>query len=154
MEGRDGVSTPNDQLVEDLLALWRVLRQTSHPVRRGEITPQQFWLLRHLRRQGPMSIGELAEVLSISPSSATIACKRLEKAGLLTRERQSDDERVVQVALTPEGHEQVLSWRQRYRDTMSHLLAPLDQDEREQLRRLIEEMLAAADAVGAGQRAE
>ncbi len=70
------------------------------------------------------------------------------------RQRQSDDERVVQVALTPEGVEQVLSWRQRYRDTMAHLLAPLTPEERDQLRHLIEEMLAAANAVEAGQSAE
>ncbi|HLI50695.1 MAG TPA: MarR family transcriptional regulator [Thermomicrobiaceae bacterium] len=135
---------PSDQLVEDLLALWRVLRQASHPVRRGEITHQQFWLLRHLRREGPLSIGELAELLGISPSSATIACKRLEKAQLLTRQRLIEDERVVQVELTPLGVETVESWRQRYRDTLSGLLAPLDEHEREELQGLLERVMDAA----------
>lgn len=135
---------PSDQLVEDLLALWRVLRQASHPVRRGEITHQQFWLLRHLRREGPLSIGELAELLGISPSSATIACKRLEKAQLLTRQRLVEDERVVQVELTPLGVETVESWRQRYRDTLAGLLKPLDEHEREQLQFLLERVMDAA----------
>lgn len=138
---------PTDQLVEDVLALWRVLRQTSHPVRRGEITPQQFWLLRHLRREGPLSIGELADLLGISPSSATIACKRLEKVGLVTRQRQSDDERVVQVELTPLGVEQVDMWRHRYRETLSGLLTPLDPDERVQLQHLLERVLTNVNAV-------
>lgn len=138
---------PNDRLVEDFLALWRVLRQTSHPVRRGEITPQQFWLLRHLHQSGPVSIGDLADSLGISPSSATIACKRLEKIGLITRQRQSDDERVVQVGLTGRGVEQVESWRRRYRETLAELLAPLDEDEREELRHLIERILVAAGAI-------
>lgn len=144
---------PSDQLVEDLLALWRVLRQTSHPVRRGEITPQQFWLLRHLRNRGPMSIGELADLLGISPSSATIACKRLEKAGLLTRQRQSDDERVVQVELTPQGVEQVDTWRLRYRETLAGLLTPLDPEERTQLQELLERVLGnVSTAATSGER--
>lgn len=135
---------PADQLVEDFLTLWRLLRQTSHPVRRGEITPQQFWLMRHLRNDGPLSIGELAEALGISPSSATIACKRLEKVGLVSRRRQVDDERVVLVELTAHGIEQVESWRVRYRETLSDLLSPLSDAEREELRRLLEQVLAAA----------
>src|SRR2546421_3032390 len=92
-----------DRLVEDLLALWRLLRASTHPVRRAEITPEQYWLLRLLHRKGPMSISELAEVLGVTGSSITTACKRLEKAGLVKRERQGDgcDERVVLVVLTP-----------------------------------------------------
>ena len=63
-----------------------------------KITPEQYWLLRLLRKRGTLSIGEVAEALGVTGSSATTACKRLEKAGLLTRERQSDDERMVCVS--------------------------------------------------------
>src|SRR6478672_615554 len=90
----------SETLVEDLLALWRELRQATHPVRRGDITPEQFWLLRHLRQNGPSSIGELADALGVTQSSATTACQRLEKAGFATRTRAADDERVVRVTLT------------------------------------------------------
>src|SRR5579871_5365452 len=96
-----------DRLVEDLLALWRLLRINTHPVRRGEITPEQYWLLKLLNRKTELSIGELAEALGVTGSSVTTACKRLEKAGLLKRTRQVDgqDERVVLVTLTPLGHQ-------------------------------------------------
>jgi DNA-binding MarR family transcriptional regulator len=130
-----------DRLVDDLLALYHTIRRASHPVHRAEITPEQYWLLRLLRRRGTLSIGEVAEALGVTGSSATTACKRLEKAGLLTRERQSDDERMVCVVLTEQGHEQIEVWQQQRRAFLLQLLAPLDQQDQAELQRLLELML-------------
>jgi MarR family transcriptional regulator, organic hydroperoxide resistance regulator len=135
-----------ERLVEDLLTLWRLLRNLSSPVRRAEMTPEQYWLLRLLNRSGPLNISELANELGIAISSATVSCKRLEKAGLLTRERQSDDERVVRVALTAKGLAQIDAWRQRKREVLTHWLSVLDAQEQKTLQSLIERVLEAADA--------
>ena len=132
-----------DRLVEDLLALWRLLRVNTHPVRRGEITPEQYWLLKLLNKRGELSIGELAEALGLTGSSVTTACKRLEKAGLLRRTRQADgqDERVVLATLTTQGREQLESWQQERRTALTHMLAPLTHEEQAELQRLIERIL-------------
>jgi DNA-binding MarR family transcriptional regulator len=132
-----------DRLVEDLLALWRLLRVNTHPVRRGEITPEQYWLLKLLNKSGEMSIGELAEALGLTGSSVTTACKRLEKAGMLRRERQSDgqDERVVLVSLTSQGRDQIEAWQQERRVALTQMLAPLTASEQNELQRLIERIL-------------
>ena len=135
-----------ERLVEDLLTLWRLLRNLSSPVRRAEMTPEQYWLLRLLNRTGPLNISELANELGIAISSATVSCKRLEKAGLLTRERQSNDERVVRVALTAKGLAQIDAWRQRKREALTHWLSVLDAQEQKTLQGLIERVLDAADA--------
>lgn len=142
----------SDQLVEDLLLLWRVLRRVSHPVRQGEITPQQYWLLHQLWRKGPLSIGDLADAVGVSQSAATTACKRLEKAGLVTRQRQTSDERVVLVELTGHGREQFEIWRRRQREALAHLLAPLSEADRQELQRLVEQVLAMAGAEAATPR--
>jgi DNA-binding MarR family transcriptional regulator len=134
-----------EQLAEDLLTLWRLLRNLSHPVRRAEMTPEQYWLLRLLNRAGSLSVGELANELGIAISSATVSCKRLEKAGLLTRERQADDERVVRVALTQQGLARIDAWRQRKREALTHMLSVLDQHEQQVLQSMIERVLEAAD---------
>lgn len=140
-----------EKLAEDLLMLWRILRGLSHPVRRAEMTPEQYWLLRILNRAGSLSISELATELGITTSSATIACKRLEKLGLLTRERQAEDERVVQVALTEQGLAQIDAWRQRKRESLTGLLSVLDQHEQQELQTLIERVLKAAGALSSGE---
>ena len=133
-------------LAEELLTLWRILRGLSHPVRRAEITPEQYWLLRLLSRTGPLSIGELANQLGITASSATAACKRLEKALLLTRERQVDDERIVRVALTEQGNAQILIWHERKRQALAEMLSVLDPHEQEQFQQMLERVLEAAGA--------
>ena len=132
-----------DRLVEDLLALWRLLRVNTHPVRRGEITPEQYWLLKLLNKRGEMSIGELAEALGLTGSSVTTACKRLEKAGMLRRARQADgqDERIVLVSLTTQGREQLEAWQQERRAALVQMLAPLSVSEQNELQRLIERIL-------------
>jgi DNA-binding MarR family transcriptional regulator len=135
-----------EQLAEDLLALWRLLRNLSHPVRRAEMTPEQYWLLRLLNQAGSLSISEVANELGIAISSATISCKRLEKAGLLTRERQLHDERVVLVALTGKGLAQIDAWRQRKREALTRMLNVLDSQEQQALQSMIERVLEGADA--------
>ena len=134
----------SEHLVDDMLALYHLIRRASHPVHRAEMTPEQYWLLRLLRRRGALSIGELAEVLGVTGSSITTACKRLEKAGLVMRERQSDDERMVRVVLTEQGNAQVEIWQEQRRVLLTHLLSPLSQHEQETLQRLLERILEGA----------
>ncbi|HLI08589.1 MAG TPA: MarR family transcriptional regulator [Ktedonobacteraceae bacterium] len=134
-----------ERLVDDVLSLYHLIRRLTHPISRGEMTPEQYWLLRILRKRGPLSIGELAEALDVTGSSATTACKRLEKVGLVTRERQSDDERMVRVMLTEQGNAKVESWQQRRRELLTHLLAPLDEEEQAMLQHLLERVLETAE---------
>lgn len=137
-----------ERLVEDLLSLLRLVRRASHPVRRGEMTPEQYWLLRIVNRRGPISIGELAELLGITASSTTTACKRLEQMALLQRQRQSDDERVVLVALTPAGLARVEQWHQRQRELLAQLVAVLEPGEQDQMQQLLARILDAAGERG------
>lgn len=134
-----------DHLVDDILAVYQLIRRTSHPIHREEITPEQYWLLRLLRRKGALSISELAEALGVTGSSVTTACKRLEKAGLVTRERQQDDERMVRVMLTSQGHEHVEAWHMRRREIVEQWLVGLDTQEQVMLQHLLERLLEAAD---------
>lgn len=134
----------SERLVEDLLSFSRLLR----PMRSSGMTPQQYWLMRHLRQAGPMSIGELARALGVTTGSATVACKRLEKIGWLTRERQSEDERVVQVSLTQHGLDQIDVLRRQKREKLAELLSVLDQREQEELHCMIERLLDAAEEQG------
>ncbi len=136
----------SERLVESLLSLARLLR----PGRDSGMTPQQYWLLRQLRRDGRLSISELAQALGITVGSVTVACKRLEKAGLLTRIRQLEDERIVQVALTEAGEAQIDELRQRKRDALTALLHVLDEQEQAVLCAMVVRLLDAAEVQGLG----
>lgn len=133
-----------ENLAEALLSLGRIVR----PGRRADMTPQQYWLLRHLQHHGPTSISALANALGITAGSATVACQRLEKAAFVTRARQAHDERVVQVALTEQGQALIDAWRTQRREALTQLLRVLDEGEQEELHGLIQRLLAAAEAQG------
>lgn len=133
----------DDRLVEALLQLSRLIRRATHPVRRSEITPEQYWLLKRVNRVGPISVGRLSQELGLTSASVTVACKRLEKAGLVRRERQPEsvDERVVLVSLTTRGLEQLEAWQDERRVFLSGLLARLSDRERQQFLHLLERVL-------------
>ncbi len=135
-----------DQLLDGLFAIWRLMRRAISLNQPSTLTLEQFWLLRQLWRQGPMTIGELAATLGITPGSATLACKRLEKDGHVTRDRQAHDERVVQVALTPGANEILEAWLAHRREVFSRFLEHFEPREEAVLMRMIERVLEIASS--------
>jgi DNA-binding MarR family transcriptional regulator len=135
-----------DHLLDGLFAVWRVMRRAISKNQQSMLTLEQFWLLHQLRQNGPMSIGELATVLGITPGSVTIACKRLEKDGHLTRDRQAHDERIVHVALTPEAHKILEVWIAHRREVFAQFLKRLEPHEQENLMLMIERVLEVASS--------
>jgi MarR family transcriptional regulator, organic hydroperoxide resistance regulator len=133
-----------DQLLDGLFAIWRLMRRAISTNQHSTLTLEQFWLLRQLWQQGPMTVGELATALGITPGSVTIACKRLEKDGRVTRDRQAQDERVVRVALTPEANEILEVWLARRREVFARFLEHMGPDEQLDLIRMIERVLEVA----------
>lgn len=63
------------------------------------------FLLFLVRETPGITPAQLAKRMDIAPASATISLKRLEAAGLLRREPDPNDGRVVHVTLTPAGEE-------------------------------------------------
>ncbi|MER8622247.1 MarR family transcriptional regulator [Mesorhizobium sp. M1143] len=67
------------------------------------ITYPQYLVLNALAEAGGMSVGSIAHRLALESSTITPLVKRMEQAGLVTRQRSQTDERQVQVDLTPAG---------------------------------------------------
>jgi MarR family 2-MHQ and catechol resistance regulon transcriptional repressor len=75
----------------------------------GDLTPRQFGVLESLYHLGPLRQGEISARLSKSAGNITLVVDNLVKAGLVRRERDSDDRRVVVVSLTKAGREKIRS---------------------------------------------
>lgn len=67
------------------------------------ITYPQYLVLSVLGEDDGMTIGAIAGRLALESSTVTPPVKRLEQAGLVTRQRSQVDERQVQVRLTQAG---------------------------------------------------
>ncbi|NPV28801.1 MAG: MarR family transcriptional regulator [Firmicutes bacterium] len=130
-----------ERLVNAFWQFWQQWRQAAHPVRKGKITPEQYWLLKRLKRTGPANVSDLAEGLGITNSSVTAATKRLEKMGLVARRRKIEDERVVEVSLTEAGQAVLEQWASEKRQAMAALLAPLSLEDRALLLELLKKLL-------------
>lgn len=74
-------------------------------VRTANLTGTQYNVLRILRGAGPdgLACRGIGERMITHDPDITRLLDRMEKRGLITRERQTDDRRVVKTRITPEG---------------------------------------------------
>jgi DNA-binding MarR family transcriptional regulator len=126
----------SEEISDLLMVLWQKWKSAS-PVRRGAITREQYWILRTLSERGQMKIKDLASAIGCTAGSASVAVKRLEKSGLVRRERSQKDERVVTVALGKQGVRRLDAWRGEQLASMAALFEPLGKEERRRLRDLL-----------------
>lgn len=69
------------------------------------LTYPQYLVLHALWEQDGRTVGAIAERLGLESSTITPLVKRMESTGLVTRARNPEDERQVQVRLTKRGRE-------------------------------------------------
>jgi MarR family transcriptional regulator, organic hydroperoxide resistance regulator len=67
------------------------------------LTYPQYLVLLVLWEEGRITVGRLGERLQLDSGTLSPLLKRLEVNGFVRRERSSDDERLVDVTLTPAG---------------------------------------------------
>jgi len=91
-----------DRIDEVLVALRRVIRATDlhskHLAKTSGLTAPQILLLQAIRDKGEVTIGELANEISLA--TVTTILDRLEKRNLIYRERSEKDKRKVHAYLT------------------------------------------------------
>ncbi len=78
----------------------------------GGLSVTEVGILRSLA-EGPRRITALADAEGLAQPTTTLLVKRLERGGLVSRERQDDDRRVVLVRITEPGAAAVADFRER-----------------------------------------
>jgi DNA-binding MarR family transcriptional regulator len=109
-----------------LLRLARELRKETEQL---GITARQATLLWLVKRSPGLSLAELAADEGISPPAMSGHVDRLERAGLLERERSSDDRRRVGLRLTEDGQKLMRRIRARRTTWLADRLRTLDPEE-------------------------
>ena len=134
----------SERIADSIWEIWRASKNVSHPVREGEVTSEQYWILRLLYTRGPQRITDVASHIGITASPVTISVKRLERDNLVKRERSTTDERVVMVRLTKHGRDQFELWRLKRRKALSKLFDSLDEGEKNSLLALLGKVIPPA----------
>ncbi|MFE3454219.1 MarR family winged helix-turn-helix transcriptional regulator [Nonomuraea sp. NPDC059194] len=121
------------------------------------ISMAAFDVLTALRRSGSpyrMTAGQLAETSLVSTGGVTLRVDRLEKAGLVVRERDPDDRRVVYAQLTDAGLDLVERVAQTHFANEQRMLAKLTDVEQRQLARLLSRLESSLEAAGRAAQAQ
>ncbi len=91
-------------IVNGLRRIVRAIELYSQEVYKGfGLTGPQLWALKTLSRRGTLATTDLATALAVQPSTLSVLVDRLEKRGLVRRNRPREDRRFVEITLTPRG---------------------------------------------------
>ncbi len=95
-----------DQTLEAIIYLYTEGRRiTKEFARRANLTGPQLTVIKMLEQIGDLSLTELSEKIRAQNSTVTGIIDRMEREGLVLRERSLEDRRVVHIRLTPKGAE-------------------------------------------------
>ena len=95
-----------DQVLEAIIYLYTESRRiTKELARRADLTGPQLTVVKLLEQIGGLSLSELSEKIRAQNSTVTGIIDRMEREGLVLRERSKEDRRVVYIKLTPKGRE-------------------------------------------------
>jgi DNA-binding MarR family transcriptional regulator len=122
------------QLRPALLRLTRLVRNQRVDL---SVTLTQLSAMGTLRKNGPLSAGELANLERVQPPSMTKVLAHLEERGLVRRDVHPTDRRQAILEITPAG-EALLESERRSRDAwLARRLATLTPDERALVQRVL-----------------
>ncbi|OEV12845.1 DNA-binding MarR family transcriptional regulator [Streptomyces sp. Amel2xB2] len=129
-----------DALVRLTHLVQRVFADVS---RAHDLTPQQAQLLCVLTR-GPAGMTELSHVLYLEKSSLTGLVDRIERRGLVVRQRSSHDRRACQVALTDKGTRLAHETHDAITARLESLAGDLSRTDRERVTSVVVRLLGGA----------
>lgn len=123
----------SEQDFADLLAFRTALRRfnrwSERQAKAVGLTHAQHQLLLAVRGhddpRGP-TIGDVGDYLLLRHHSAVELANRAEAAGMLVRERDADDGRVVRLRLTPLGEERIAALTELHLNELKHLTVMLE----------------------------
>jgi len=114
-------------------------------LKQAELTPTQYNALRILRGAGPegLTCGEISERMVTKDSDITRLLDRLERRGLISRERPENNRRVVMARITDEGLKLLAELDAPVQESHLKLAGHLGKERLETLNQLLEGMREA-----------
>jgi DNA-binding MarR family transcriptional regulator len=109
------------------------------------VTQHQLACLLALSDSGPLPQSKLANAILVKPSTITGVIDRLEQKGLVVRERDVKDRRVVSIRLTDAGQELVNSAPPPIQRSLIDGLKGLSNDENSNIKDSLERLVAMLD---------
>ncbi len=111
----------------------RLLRHLRTEDAESGLTASRLSALSVIVFAGPISISDLADAEQVRPPTISRLAKEMEWEGLVRRERDSEDRRIVRLSATARGRALLFEGRERRIAKLARRLAQLPGKEREEL---------------------
>ena len=106
-----------------------------------DLTSPQFYVLATIGYAGRLPFSEIGEKMMVTVSNLTGIVDRLEEKGLVARERDAHDRRIVRVRLTEKGarlHKNAIPF---FEKSIAQFFAPLDKSQQKELSSLLRKLI-------------
>ncbi|MEC2078758.1 MarR family transcriptional regulator [Metabacillus fastidiosus] len=94
-----------------------------------ELTNDQHFILRHIRKTNLCTSTELAEVFEVNKSAITAIINRLMEKGLINRKRDENDRRIVYLTLSELGNELFLESEEKIGRFVEEIMVQFEHEE-------------------------
>jgi DNA-binding MarR family transcriptional regulator len=133
----------------DTFNLWmsETRRYSSELLSRYRITTPQLTVLRVLKIAGDLRLSDLSVKINLTNSTVTGIIDRLERAGLVSRQRSTDDRRVILVKITAKGRETADQVPAPHLELIRNAFFALSEEDRAELLRLLRKFHQAITAL-------
>ena len=101
------------------------------------LSAPKWFVLVVLRKRDGVSQGEVSQLFEVDPSRVTRIAQALESDGLVRRERDPDDNRVVRMYLTEEGRRRLRRLPALNRRMEERIRSVFSEEEHEELKRML-----------------
>ncbi|GGM70841.1 hypothetical protein GCM10007108_06100 [Thermogymnomonas acidicola] len=133
---------------EQLIDLWHTFirvftegkRKMEEAFARASIKPVEVRILYILREEKECSLNRIAELSNMSPAWITDTIDTLEEKGLITKVRNRNDRRFVNVTLTEEGQSKLAECEKIYIRFLREALDGLTEEEIDEFRKILEKV--------------
>ncbi len=135
------------EIIDNLRRVFQVVNEQSKKAeKKTGITGPQLWAIKTIAQEAPITVSDIARRMYLHPATVVGILDRLEKQGLATRVRSTEDRRVVKVELTAHGRALV---RKSPEVAQGLLVAGLEKLSTDKLRNIAGALDQMADILGA-----
>jgi DNA-binding MarR family transcriptional regulator len=106
----------------------------------ADLTNEQQYTLRYIHQVGECTSTELAEVFDVKKSAITAMINRMWEKGLINRNRDENDRRMVYLTLSEKGNDLFAKTEQRVQKLVGSFITRFDEEEIEQFIKTYEKL--------------
>lgn len=133
-----------DAVLHGMMSVGRMLKNGLPG--RDQLDPGTFWLLKAIATHGPLRVSEVAEHVSLDPSTVSRHVAHLERSGLIERTADPGDRRAQLIAASATGRSRLHAAYQQRRDLLARSLADWDPRDVAEFERLLTKFVHSVES--------